>query len=63
MLNVSLLVYGLSNIGGTFPRPIFVNFASTLLVAQGLFWYITRSFVRFRRRPRAGQQLRGVQEI
>ena len=45
VLGVTLLVYGLSRIKWTVPRPIFVDFASTFLVAEGLFWFVSRSFV------------------
>ena len=45
VLGVTLLVYGLSKIKWTVPRPIFVDFASAFLVAEGLFWYVSRSFV------------------
>jgi hypothetical protein len=45
VLGVSALVYGLSKIKWTVPRPIFVDVASALLVAEGLFWYVSRSFV------------------
>jgi hypothetical protein len=44
VLGVTLLVYGLSKIKWTVPRPIFVDFASAFLVAEGLFWYVSRSF-------------------
>jgi hypothetical protein len=45
VLGVSLLVWGLSKIKWTVPRPIFVDFASAFLVAEGLYWYVSRSFV------------------
>ncbi len=45
VLGVISLVYGLSKIKWTVPRPIFVDFASAFLVAEGLFWYVSRSFV------------------
>lgn len=45
VLGVSLLVWSLSRIKWTLPRPIFVDFASAFLVAEGLFWYVSRSFV------------------
>ena len=45
VLGVTLLVWGLSKIKWTVPRPIFVDFASAFLVAEGLFWYVSRSFV------------------
>ena len=45
VLGVTLLVWGLTRIKWTVPRPIFVDFASAFLVAEGLFWYVSRSFV------------------
>ena len=45
VLGVTLLVYGLTKIKWTVPRPIFVDVASCFLVAEGLYWYISRSFV------------------
>lgn len=45
VLGVMSLVYGLSKIRWTVPRPIFVDFASAFLVAEGLFWFVSRSFV------------------
>jgi hypothetical protein len=45
VLGVTLLVYGLSKMKWTIPRPVFVDFASAFLVAEGLFWYVSRSFV------------------
>jgi hypothetical protein len=45
VLGVSAMVYGLSKIKWTVPRPIFVDVASAFLVAEGLFWYVSRSFV------------------
>ena len=45
VLGVTLLVWGLTKIKWTVPRPIFVDFASAFLVAEGLFWYVSRSFV------------------
>jgi hypothetical protein len=45
VLGVLALVWALSRIKWTLPRPIFVDLASTFLVAEGLFWYISRSFV------------------
>ena len=45
VLGVLTLVWALSKIKWTLPRPIFVDLASTFLVAEGLFWYISRSFV------------------
>jgi hypothetical protein len=45
VLGVTLLVWGLSRIKWTVPRPIFVDFASAFLVAEGLYWYVSRSFV------------------
>jgi len=45
VLGVTLLVYGLSKVKWTVPRPVFVDLASTFLVAEGLFWYVSRSFV------------------
>ncbi|HUO21684.1 MAG TPA: HupE/UreJ family protein [Caulobacteraceae bacterium] len=45
VLGVTLLVYALSRIKWTVPRPVFVDFASAFLIAEGLFWYVSRSFV------------------
>ena len=45
VLGVLTLVWALSKIKWTLPRPIFVDLASSFLVAEGLFWYISRSFV------------------
>jgi hypothetical protein len=45
VLGVTLLVSLLSRIKWTVPRPIFVDFASCFLVAEGLYWYVSRSFV------------------
>jgi hypothetical protein len=45
VLGVTLLVYALSKMKWTIPRPVFVDFASAFLVAEGLFWYVSRSFV------------------
>ncbi len=45
VLGVTLLVWGLTRIKWTVPRPNFVDFASAFLVAEGLFWYVSRSFV------------------
>jgi hypothetical protein len=45
VLGVTLLVAGLARMKWTIPRPIFVDVASCFLVAEGLYWYVTRSFV------------------
>jgi hypothetical protein len=44
-MGVSLLVVLLTRIKWTVPRPIFVDLASSFLVAEGLFWFVGRSFV------------------
>jgi hypothetical protein len=45
VIGVTLLVYALSRIKWSIPRPIFVDLASSFLVAEGLFWYVSRSFL------------------
>jgi len=45
VLGVLGLVWMLSRVRLTVPRPIFVDVASTFLVAEGLYWYVSRSFV------------------
>jgi hypothetical protein len=45
VLGVTLLVFLLSKLKWTVPRPIFVDVASCFLVAEGLYWYVSRSFV------------------
>jgi hypothetical protein len=45
VIGVTLLVYLLSKVKWTVPRPIFVDVASSFLVAEGLFWFVSRSFV------------------
>jgi hypothetical protein len=45
VLGVIGLVWCLSKVRLTVPRPIFVDFASAFLVAEGLYWYVSRSFV------------------
>jgi hypothetical protein len=45
VIGVTLLVQLLAKLKWVMPRPIFVDLASSFLIAEGLFWYISRSFV------------------
>jgi hypothetical protein len=45
VLGVIGLVWLLSRVKLTLPRPIFVDLAACFLVAEGLYWYVSRSFV------------------
>lgn len=45
VIGVTLLVLLLTKIRWTVPRPIFIEVASSFLVAEGLFWFVSRSFV------------------
>jgi len=45
VIGVTLAVYLLARIKWSLPRPITVDVASSFLVAEGLYWFVGRSFV------------------
>jgi hypothetical protein len=45
VIGVTLAVYLLARIKWSLPRPITVDVASSFLVAEGLYWFVSRSFV------------------
>ena len=45
VISVTLAVYLLARIKWSLPRPITVDVASGFLVAEGLYWFVSRSFV------------------
>jgi hypothetical protein len=44
VVGLTLLVFGLSKMKLTLPRPIVVDVAASFLVGIGMFWFITRSY-------------------
>ncbi|MDT8397411.1 MAG: HupE/UreJ family protein [Pseudomonadales bacterium] len=45
VLAALLVAYGLGRIRLAMPRPLFTDIASAFLVAEGLYWFVTRSMV------------------